>query len=461
MSEVSDILKQALKFVEPTQRDIDALNKVASKALVLVKEAASKFDGIVDVTFGGSYAKGTWLKDDVDVDIFVKIKQDLSEKEFERIGRELGFLALKKYKPYLRYSEHPYVEAFVGGTRVNVVPCYDVEKGKWKSAADRSPYHTQFVINSFDDEKRGEARLLKKFMKTIGVYGAEIAKNGFSGYVCEVLILKYGSFMNILKAAAEFGEKQVISIDKVNEDIVSMFKSPLIIIDPIDQRRNLGTAISYDSVGRMILAARKFIAKPELRFFRSMNTKKQTLRFADNIVVVKFKHKKRSPDIIWGQLKSSVNAVAKQLRIYGFEVIRATTATDEDENGIFAFMLESTQLPRLITKQGPKVFNHNDSVKFLNKNLDKGNLFWIGNDGRILALINNKFVDAAAFLKFLLSKNIRASGISQGLITDIKRGFDIYTGSRLSKMKEHFIREAISNLVTTDEFAFSSNKRTG
>jgi tRNA nucleotidyltransferase (CCA-adding enzyme) len=456
-----DILKQALKLVEPAQKEIKTVDEVAKRSFDLVKGAASKFDGIVDVAFGGSYAKGTWLKGDVDVDIFVKIRPDVKEGEFEKIGKELGFQALRSYKPYLRYSQHPYVEALVDKIRVNVVPCYDVERGKWISAADRSPYHTKFIINSFDNEKKREARLLKKFMKTVGVYGAEIAKNGFSGYVCEVLILKYGSFMNVLKAAAEFGENQVISIEKENKDIVSTFNSALIILDPVDQKRNLGTAISHESVGRMILVSRRFISKPELRYFAgNAMTKKAMQKFADNIIVVKFKHKKRSQDIIWGQLKSSMNAIAKQLGIHGFKVIRSACATDQEENSVFAFMLESMHLPKMIVKQGPKVFQHKDSIKFLEKNL-QGNLLWVGNDGRILALVNNKFTDATVFLKSLLTKKMSTSGIAQGLMGDLKRGVDIYTGSRLGRIKESFIREAIEELVATDEFAFGKGKRTG
>lgn len=454
-------LKKALKLVEPAQREIDVVNRVAKNSLELVKKAASKFDGIVDVTFGGSYAKGTWLRGDVDVDIFVKIRPDISEQEFERIGRELGFQALRSYKPYLRYSQHPYVEAVVNGIRVNVVPCYDVERGKWISAADRSPYHTQFIIDSFDDEKKREVRLLKKFMKTVGVYGAEIAKNGFSGYVCEVLILKYGSFMNVLKAASEFRENQVISIEKVNEDIARTFNSALIILDPVDQKRNLGTAISYESVGRMVLVSRRFISKPALSYFGDVMARRALQKFSDNIVVIKFKHKKRSQDIIWGQLKSSMKAIAKQLRIHGFTVIRSVCATDQEENSAFAFMLESTQLPKMIVKQGPKVFSQQDSIKFLEKNREKGNLLWVSNDGRILALVNNRFTDVTVFLKDLLTKKISTSGVAQGLMNDLKRGFDIYTGSRMKKVKESFIREAISDLVATDEFAFGSGKRTG
>ena len=36
------------------------------------------------------------------------------------------------------------------------------------------------------------------FLKINGMYGAEIAKQGFSGYVCEVFSL-FGSFENVLK----------------------------------------------------------------------------------------------------------------------------------------------------------------------------------------------------------------------------------------------------------------------
>ncbi|MGH9922673.1 MAG: nucleotidyltransferase domain-containing protein, partial [Nitrososphaerales archaeon] len=134
---MDDILKQASKFVEPPQKEIEAVKNIAERSIDLVKKAAIKFDGIVGVEFGGSYAKKTWLNGDVDVDIFVKVKPDLSEQAFEKIGRELGSQALRTYKPYLRYSQHPYVEAIVDGIRVNVVPCYNVERDKWIIAADR------------------------------------------------------------------------------------------------------------------------------------------------------------------------------------------------------------------------------------------------------------------------------------------------------------------------------------
>ena len=450
---MSNVLRQALKLVEPTQKEIDLVDRVAKKVCAMVEETRPKFSGVVDKIFGGSYAKETWLKSDKDIDIFIMVRSDIDENEFERIGREFGCHALEKCKPRLRYSEHPYVEAFVDEIRVNIVPCYDVEKGNWKSAADRSPYHTKFINESFDEEKKREARLLKKFMRTIGVYGAELAINGFSGYVCEVLVLKYGTCMGVLQAAAEFKEKQVISIGSFNEDIVKLFDSSLIIIDPIDNKRNLGTAISDESVGRMVLAARRFIAKPDIKFFKTVPAKKH-LKFAANLILIKFKYRKRSPDIIWGQLKSSVRAITKQLSIHGFRVIRYATSTDENGCGVFVFMIESLQLPRMIVRQGPKMFNRSDTENFLGKNLERSNMIWVGEDRRLFALLDNKFVAVIAFLNFLLSKNINASGISTGLINDIRKGFQIYSGNKLQGVKEAFAKETIGEIVATDQFAF-------
>jgi tRNA nucleotidyltransferase (CCA-adding enzyme) len=449
---MSDVLERALKLVEPQKKDVDYVDRVAEKAFALVKDTASKFD-VVEVIYGGSYAKGTWLKEDVDIDIFVKIRPDLDELQFERIGKELGMKALRKYKPYLRYSEHPYVEAFVDKISVNVVPCYDVEKGKWKSAADRSPYHTEFVRGSFDDEKKRQARLLKRFMKTIGVYGAEIATSGFSGYVCEVLVSKYGSCMGVLQAAAEFREKQVIGIESIDDSIAKFFESPLIIIDPVDSRRNLGTAISDESVGRLILAARRFIESPDLKFFKPLALRRE-LRFADNLVLIEFSYRPRSPDIIWGQLKSSARAIGRQLSVNGFKVMRYTTATDENGKAIIAFMLESTELPSMIVRAGPKAFNRNDSKKFVEKNRKRSEMMWVGDDLRLFALLDSKYVDVISFLKHLLSKNIESSGISNGLMSDIRKSFKIYYGKKVKNLKEEFASQALTELVTTDMFAF-------
>ena len=201
MPDPSTLISKVLPLCEPTQSEERRIAEVAKEAKALVDNYVARLDDVVDVVFGGSFAKGTWLPHHADIDIFVKIKPSVGVEKFEEMGRNIGSEALKNFGPKLRYSDHPYVEVFVNNVRVNVVPCYDVQQGKWQSAADRSPFHTHYISSHFDNEKRRQARLLKKFFKSVGIYGAEISTEGFSGYVSEVLVLKYSSFENVLLAA--------------------------------------------------------------------------------------------------------------------------------------------------------------------------------------------------------------------------------------------------------------------
>ena len=116
--------------------------------------------------------------------------------------------------------------------------------GNWKSAPYRSPFHTEYVKDNLNNEMIRHVRLLKRMLKSINVYGAEIATNGFSGYVIEVLILKYCSLPSLLQVISDIKkEGNVFSINSVDEDVLKTFASPLVIIDPVDSRRNLGAAI--------------------------------------------------------------------------------------------------------------------------------------------------------------------------------------------------------------------------
>lgn len=451
--DVSAVIAKALSLCEPTKSEASKLTKIAQEAKRLVENRVASLDEVVDVIFGGSFAKGTWLRGDADIDIFVKIKPSVSVERFEVLGKSIGQEALKKHKPKLRYSDHPYVEAFVRGIRVNVVPCYNVEQGKWQSAADRSPFHIEYISSNFDDEKRMQARLLKKFFKGVGIYGAEISTGGFSGYVSEVLVLKYGSFENVLRAAADMQDRQVIAADDYDSDIVKGFRTPVIIIDPIDSRRNLGTAISPESVGRFVLAARAFLASPSLQIFREKNKHaKASAKLYPNVLVVEFTHKERSPDIIWGQLKRSLNAMAKQLEIADFIVLRSSCVTDEKTSAALAFLLESITLPPYTKRKGPQVFRRKDTVSFISETKNKKPLVtWVDREMRVAVLVDRKSTDARQFARSLLLDRIENSGVAKDLIADRKK-LRIYSGSE-RKIKGLAL-EAVGEVVSTEHLIF-------
>ena len=445
---IDSIILEALKQVQPSVDEVKKLTEIANETLKRVKQSITS--KVVDVIIGGSFAKGTWINDDVDIDIFVKFDKSVDDDQFRKLGQLIGWESLREFGPYVRFADHPYVEAVIEGVRVNVVPCYDVAIGKWKSAADRSPFHTKYMNDHLDDEKRNHVRLLKRFLKSSETYGADIATGGLSGYVAEILILKYGSCTEVLNVISNMGPKDnVISIYNHSENKFS-FSSPLIIIDPIDHKRNLGAAISAVTLGKLILSARLFLAKPSADFFcKPKKTIQKCWQLFSNLLVLEFKYENRSPDVLRGQLKKSVIAISKQLELAAFKVFRITCVTDEKGSAAFGFLLESTTLSTYAQKIGPKVLMKKETDNFITENQNELLLSWVDNEMRVRSVMRRRVTDAKDFLKYLLTCKIDSIGITKGLIEDIRRSFQICSGSDLKT--SDVVMEAVVDLLTSDE----------
>ena len=439
------IISTVKKSVIPSESIIISKKQIADLAFELIKKEIDKFPEIVGIEFGGSYAKGTWLSKGADVDIFIKFKKLTSEKKFEEISKIIGYTALRKFKPYVRYSEHPYVEAKIKKTKINVVPCYDVKLGDWKSSADRSTFHTKYMQKKLNSKMKNEVRLLKIFLKSVNIYGAEIANQGFSGYVAEVLILNYGTFENVIKSISKIKENHVIGRP------TKKFDTTIVIIDPIDSKRNLAAAISDKNIGKFVLACRSFQIKPNLQFFNISKRKKSGNNW-ENVIVIKFNFRNRSPDIIWGQIKRTTSALTKQLEIGGFQVLNSMCYTDEKEEAYLFFLLDSLNIPKKYVKKGPKFVMEDGCNSFIKKNILKTELMWINNDSRIVSLEKRKHDNAIKYIKEFL-KSSKEKGIPKGLEDDFKRGFDIFVGNK--KLRKS-IKEATLDLFSTNEKLFYS-----
>jgi len=415
---MNSILKYAKKETTPPKKLQEKKQRIAKKVCDLVNQCIEKHVQVVGFELGGSYAKGTWLPEKADIDIFVKFNKKISENDFRKIGTEIGFQSLKKHKPYTRHAEHPFVEAMIDGTRVNIVPCYDVSKGEWQSATDRSIYHTKFMSQKLSNSLKGEVRILKKFFLHIDVYGAEIAKEGFSGYVSEVLISYFGSFEKTIKKISELKKGQVIGKS------TKKFDSPVVIIDPVDNNRNLGTAISMDNLGKFVLASRAFLKKPSKKFFKKPISKR-IMRNNDKIIVVQFRFKDRSDDIIWGQIKRASNALKTQLELGGFTVLRNSSTKDEKENAALIFLLHAKKIENSLVRRGPEISSKEHCEKFIAANLKKSQLMWINEEGKMQSLQKRKHDDVKLFLRDILKNNLKNSGIPNGLEKDLKKGVKI------------------------------------
>ena len=69
------------------------------------------------------------------------------------------------------------------------------------------------------------------------------------------MISYFDSFEKVIKKISELKKGQVIGKS------AKKFDSPIVIIDPVDNNRNLGTAISIDNLGKFVLASRIFLKK--------------------------------------------------------------------------------------------------------------------------------------------------------------------------------------------------------
>ncbi len=225
-------------------------------------------------------------------------------------------------------------------------------------------------------------------------------------------------------------------------------------MDPIDSNRNLAAAISIENVGKFVLICKAFLKKPSISFFKSKPKPSLIKKNIGNVLVVKFNFKPRSPDIIWGQIKRASNSLAIQMEIEGFKVLRNSATTDEKKEAGLLFLLQSLKIDEHHVREGPEFFFDTDSDIFITKNVKKSKIMWVGKNRKILSLQQRQHSDARLFLEYLLKNHLNKSGIPKGLKNDFKKGFKIITAKKVSSKS---IKEAVSELVSTDATIFSSN----
>ena len=200
-----------------------------------------------------------------------------------------------------------------------------------------------------------------------------------------------------------------------------------------------------------MLAARSFLAKPSIDFFIKKEQKLvgNNMELYPNLVIAEFNYKKRSPDVIRGQLKRSLIAISKQLELANFKVVRSTCVTDEEETAAFGFLLESVTLSEYTQKIGPNIFMREETANFILKNQKKSLITWVDSEMRVSTLIRRKTTNAKHFLKLLLTKKIESTGITRGLVGDIQRLFRLYSGDDQKIIG--IAKEAVKELITSDQ----------
>lgn len=358
---------------EPTEeqrrRISEIAEEVASKLKEIIEEAGL-IRMIPEVSFQGSFARDTWLPEDTDLDLFILFDKSLDLGEMQRITERLSAELARRLGAGMeaRFASHPYYVITLKDVEVEVIPAYKVQDpNEMKSAVDRTPFHTRYILSqlSKNPELKRDIRIFKALLRRLGVYGAELEVRGFSGYLSELLIIHYGGLEPLLRAAASWRPWRILVPESAPR--VLRGAAPLVVVDPVDLRRNAAAAVAVEQLSKLIALSRVFTRYPEV-LCCLLEAKEGKVEYSpdENILALQLlSHPPMAKDALAGKVRRMLDSVLHALERSGFRVLRASFLRVGDK--IFLLVhLEASLLPAYEKRVGPPVW-HENSLRFLEK----------------------------------------------------------------------------------------------
>ncbi len=317
---------------------------------------------------GGSVAKGTFLKGDFDVDLFVQFDYSLKEKNVSEL---LGKI-LKPFNPELVHGSRDYYQ-IKDTLNYEVVPVLDIkDPNKAENVTDMSPLHVKWVKKNIKKGQHDEIRLTKKFCKANGVYGAESYISGFSGHVVDILIIEYGSFLKLLEESKNWEPKVIIDTENYYKDArevlfnmnQSKIQGPMIIIDPVMKKRNAASALSYNKFALFKKKAKEYLKNPSEEFFKEVKIGKTYLKkkYKKNLYILTLKAQDGKRDVVGSKILKAFRFMKSNLKDRGFKLKDSGWDWNEKYRVLFWFVFEKTKLPETQIVEGPPL-EKEDHVK--------------------------------------------------------------------------------------------------
>jgi tRNA nucleotidyltransferase (CCA-adding enzyme) len=343
----------------PTADLLARLARARGRLVEVVTEAASRRKSpLVRAIVAGSAARETFLVDRLDIDLFLLFPPDLSDDRLREEGLALGREVLSE--PTTRYAEHPYLRGKFEGFTVDAVPGFAIaDPSRPRSPVDRTPFHQEYLAARETPTLVREVRLAKQFLRALGVYGSEARTEGFSGYLLELLVLQFGSFRGLLRAARSW-TVPVRLVPPEREPPRLPEEVALVLPDPVDPHRNVASALSRRNLGAVIVSAGAYLARPAKAWFelrpapalpRSKALRKVKER-ASHVTVVRFARPDLVDDTLYPQLRKAERAIAEDLARAGFEVLGSASAADPTSL-VVAVELAAPVRPAVRVRPGP------------------------------------------------------------------------------------------------------------
>tara|TARA_Y100000310_G_C20694469_1_gene824533 strand:+ start:2451 stop:3626 length:1176 start_codon:yes stop_codon:yes gene_type:complete len=374
-------MEDILKEITPTKEEEKQVGKKLKEFLKKLKIDAKPI-------LGGSYAKGTWLRGNYDIDIFIKFKEnkDLSNR-LEK--------ALKPFKYKRIHGSRDYFQLNYKGLDIELIPVLDIKKAsEAKNVTDVSPLHLEFITKHANKQIQQEIRLAKQFFKANKLYGAETHIQGFSGHVVELLIIHYKSLKKLLNSAKNWEEKVIIDPARHYKNkrsiLLSLNKSkkesPIILIDPAQPDRNASAALSTKKFNELInLANTNKLSFKEEEF----NIKK-----LKGYHILKITPLKGKTDVVGSKIVKVLNFLNKECNKEGFHIKEEGWHWNKEA---YLYFKTKNTIPKIKTHKGPQTTKKEHLEIFKKKHKQT----YISK-GRIHTKLERKHTKAESFLKELI-----------------------------------------------------------
>lgn len=458
-SRIEEVLREAKHLVRPSEDERALLERTLNEVLEKVNETVKALGLDAQVVAVGSAVRDTWLPNNYELDIFVLFPKEAGDKEI--LGSLIVEVAKEAFGEYEQnYAEHPYARVKYKNFEIDLVPAYSISPGERViSAVDRTPLHNSYVRSKL--KSPDEVRLLKAFLKSIDAYGAEERVGGFSGYLCELLVIYYGSFLDVLKSAASWGSRVYIDPEGylTEEYAFSAFTGPLVVIDPVDPRRNAAAALTETQFNRFKVAAKSFLRNPSLEFFERglrkapsrcslKQVEKELSDRGTRLILVELSGlDDLSKELLWSQAKRIARLFSEELGRNGFEVVWISGWTDERSSIFVAAELLDLTLPSLEKRQGPPI-GSSEELNFLKT--------YLGSDD----CLGGPFIEGDRWYVYRRRKQCDASLLISNIITGgkippILRGrakFRIFTDKELPLVDRWLLNEIYKEMKKEEFF---------
>jgi len=430
IKKLESIEQQVLKKISPTEQERKRIKKIVSELIKEIKQEIKKFDIKLSIELVGSIVKDTYLKNNMDIDLFILFPVNVSRKKLQQTGLSIGRAILENQEEC--FAEHPYVRGTFQAIKTEIVPCYCIASAEQKiSAVDRTPLHTKYIKKHLLQTQKKEVMLLKQFLRGIGCYGAGAEVEGFSGYLCEILIIKYGSFQKLIVNAQnwKYGHKIKFTDEKTPD-----FDTPLVFIDPVDSQRNVSSAVSEKKFNFFIKACIEYVSKPSLTFFFPREIKPWPLKKIYNkigkkqFIAVKIKKPSIISENLYPQIRKSVRSITELCERYDFKILDYNFFIDKQD--IYMILLpKKHKISQKKIHMGPPIKMKKNVKEFVNR--------WNNNrrtlnqpyekNGRLYVEIKREYWD----IEKLIEEQINNLSLGKHLDKIVKDNFDVIRNDEL------------------------------